>query len=149
MGFDATRERLPEFLSGMISFLPVDTRVTWFYSDSTADTDIPNEVGVAAQAVTDPDTGEVISDAVVRDATASDFRFTDLDDELINHAWAVTLPLELGRHAFELSGGYNHARKARTAPVVVPNSRTSRWTRRPVARRTQATTVSLWTSRPT
>lgn len=111
---DATREKLPGFLSGLVSRLPVDSSVSWFYSTSTAETAIPNEVSVTSQTVTDPQTGAVLSEQVARDAQAANFRFTDLDDEVINHGWSATLPVEWNRNSFELTGGYNHARKART-----------------------------------
>jgi TonB-dependent receptor len=111
---DATRDRLPEFLSGLISFLPRESNVSWFYSESEAQTGIPNEVNVTSQTVTDTQTGAVQSEAVTRDSDSADFRFTDLDDEVINHGWSATLPIDLERNRFELTGGYNHASKART-----------------------------------
>jgi TonB-dependent receptor len=109
-----TRERLPEFLSGLAGRLPDESSVSWFYSASEAGTEIPNEVSVNAQTNTDPVTGAVHSEAVLRDATAADFRFTDLDDEVINHGWSATLPIEFRRTRLELKGGYNHMRKVRT-----------------------------------
>ena len=111
---DATREKLPDFLDGLVAWVPHEAGFTWFYSTSTADTSIPNEVEVGSQTNTDPATGAVQSEAVVTGSSAMDFRFTDLDDEVINHGWAVTLPIERTRNSFELSGGYNHAKKART-----------------------------------
>ncbi|HZD54209.1 MAG TPA: TonB-dependent receptor plug domain-containing protein, partial [Woeseiaceae bacterium] len=108
-----TRSRLP-FLRGLVGWLPEETRLEWFYSESRARTDIPNEVTIDAQTVTDPDTGEAMSSAVALSSQAADYRFTDLDDKVVNHGWAVTLPLEIGRSAFELKGGYEHVRKART-----------------------------------
>jgi TonB-dependent receptor len=111
---DATRDRLPGFLSGLISFLPLDSNISWFYSESEAETGIPNEVNVTSQTVTDIETGAVQSEAVARDSDAGDFRFTDLDDEVINHGWSASLPIELNSNRFELSGGYNHTSKART-----------------------------------
>jgi TonB-dependent receptor len=111
---DDTRDRLPEFLSGLVSFLPLESSISWFYSESEAQTGIPNEVSVASQTVTDPQTGAVQSEAVARDSNAGDFRFTDLDDEVINHGWSATLPIGTDRNRFELTGGYNHASKART-----------------------------------
>lgn len=111
---DATRERLPDFLSGFVSRLPLETSIDWFYSESDAETSIPNEVSVSSQTITDPATGDVLSEAVARDATAADFRFTDLEDQVVNHGWSITLPVELGRNQFDLSGGYDHMRKART-----------------------------------
>ncbi len=111
---DATRERLPGMLSGLIAVLPVETQLSWFYSTADAKTDIPNEVSVTSQTSTDPVTGAVLGEAVARDATAADFRFTELDDEVINHGFAATLPLDFNRNSFEVSGGYSHTSKART-----------------------------------
>ena len=112
---DDTRDRLPDFLSGLISFLPIETNISWFYSESEARTGIPNEVTVSAQTITDPQTGAVLGEAVLRDSTAADFRFTDLDDEVINHGWSATLPIDMNnRNRFELTGGYSHMKKART-----------------------------------
>lgn len=110
---EGTRRRLP-FLEGLVGWLPDDTALEWFYSESEAETDIPNQVTIAAQTTTDPDTGEVLDSAVALTSQAADYRFTDLDDEVVNHGWAVTVPFELGRSAIELKAGYDHARKART-----------------------------------
>jgi TonB-dependent receptor len=109
-----TRQRLPGFLSGLAGMLPDESSVSWFYSESEAETDIPNEISVNSQTVTDPATGAVQSETVLRDATAADFRFTDLNDEVINHGWSASLPIEFRRNQLVLSGGYNHVRKART-----------------------------------
>ena len=110
---EATRERLP-FLASLAGWLPEETALDWFYSESEARTDIPNEVTVSAQTVTDPVTGDVLQSSVDLSAQAADYRFTNLDDEVVNHGWSVTLPLEAGRSVFELKSGYDHSRKART-----------------------------------
>lgn len=110
---EETRNRLP-FLDGLTSWLPRETGFDWFYSESEAETDIPNQVTVAAQTVTDDVTGEVLDSAITLSSQAADYRFTDLDDEVINYGWAVTLPIDTDRHAIELRGGYDHSRKART-----------------------------------
>ena len=109
-----TQRVLPGFLSALAARLPEESSITWFYSESDADTSIPNEVNVSSQTITDAVTGAVLSDAVARDATAADYRFTDLDDKVINHGWAATLPAGFGRHQVELRGGYDHMKKART-----------------------------------
>jgi len=114
---EATREKLP-FLDGLLRVVPDQTRIDWYFSDSEAHTDIPNQVEVESQSVTDPVTGEVLAEAVTRDSTASDFRFTDLDDDVRDHGWALTLPLEWGRSYVELTGGYAHSQKARTYEQV-------------------------------
>ncbi|MDH4107463.1 MAG: TonB-dependent receptor [Gammaproteobacteria bacterium] len=110
---EATREKLP-FLAGLLDFLPDQARVSWYYSDSEATTEIPNQVEVESQTTTDPVSGEVLAEAVTRDSTASDYRFTELEDDVRDYGWAFNLPLAWGNSYIELSGGYSHAQKART-----------------------------------
>ncbi len=111
---DATRDLLPGFVAGLLGRIPTETEITWFFSDSTAQTDIPNQLEIASQTTTDPLTGSVLSEAVTLSTQAADFRFTDLDDDVQNYGWATTLPVETRRSLIEFSGGWQHARKART-----------------------------------
>ncbi|MXY54043.1 MAG: TonB-dependent receptor plug domain-containing protein [Gammaproteobacteria bacterium] len=108
-----TRE-LPLFALLDAMPLPEDTEVTWFYSDARASTEIPNQVNVDAQTVTDPATGEVLSSTVSVDATTADYRFTDLDDEALNYGWHVTVPILTARTFVEFAGGFEHSQKVRT-----------------------------------
>lgn len=107
-----TRDRLGS-LAKLISWLPEETSIEWFYSKSTARTDIPNRTFVNEHTVTDPATGEVLSEAVFLSTTASSHRFTDLNDDVDNYGIKGTIPLDLGDNYVELSGGYDHAQKAR------------------------------------
>jgi TonB-dependent receptor len=111
---DATRDRLPDFVNSLLGWVPRETEISWFFSDSTAETEIPNQLEIASQTTTDPLTGEVLNEAVTLSSQAADFRFTDLDDEVQNYGWAGTFPLETRRSFIELRGGWQHARKART-----------------------------------
>ena len=86
----------------------------WFYSDSEATTDIPNQTQINMQTATDVSTGAVQSEAVVLSSQAADYRFTDLDDEVENYGWDISVPFETRNSIIELSGGWQHARKART-----------------------------------
>jgi TonB-dependent receptor len=108
-----TRERFG-FLSTLLKPFPTDTRINWFFSTSDATTEIPNQVSIASQTVTDPATTNVQGEQVALSNTAGDWRFTDLDDEVENYGWSFNLPLRTGNSHVELIGGYNHARKART-----------------------------------
>ncbi|MEO1203392.1 MAG: TonB-dependent receptor plug domain-containing protein [Pseudomonadota bacterium] len=108
-----TRERLP-VLDNLLGFLPELTRFDWYYSTSEANTDIPSRLDLRSDTVTDRDTGEVLSEAVSLDSFAADYRFTDLDDEVENYAYSLTVPLEFDNSYLELSGGYDHRRKARS-----------------------------------
>ena len=109
----ATRDRFP-WLRGILDRVPMETKIEWFYSTSTAQTDIPNQVSVASETFTDRDTGAVESDSVRLTSSAADYRFTLLDDEVDNYGWSLTVPLQLERSFLELSGGYDHAQKSRT-----------------------------------
>lgn len=108
-----TRERF-QFLGKVLSIIPEETSISWFYSDSTAQTDIPNQVQIASQTVTDPTTADVLGEQVTLNNTAGDFRFTDLDDDVENYGWSFALPIDTRRTVIELKGGYNHVRKTRT-----------------------------------
>lgn len=108
-----TRERLP-LLANLVGWLPEQTSIEWFNSDATAETRIPNQVEVSAQTTTDPRTGEVLDDIVTLSATAADYRFTELDDEVNNWGWIGTLPFYTANSVLEFKFGTEHSQKART-----------------------------------
>jgi TonB-dependent receptor len=110
---DATRDRFG-FIDSLFGWVPTETEVTWFFSDSEAATDIPNQLSIASQTVTDTATGAVQGEAVTLSSQAADYRFTELDDEVQNYGWGISVPFETRRNRIELSGGWQHARKART-----------------------------------
>jgi TonB-dependent receptor len=111
---EATRQMLPDSFGGLFSLIPEGSSISWFQSDATAETSIPNQVSVSSQTFTDPQTGTVLDESVTLDATAADYRFTELDDEVQNYGWMATLPLDTRNNLVELSFGYQHDRKART-----------------------------------
>jgi TonB-dependent receptor len=108
-----TREALP-FLGKLLKWAPEETHVDWFWSDSTASTDIPNRVLITSETLTDPTTGSVLDEAVRLTSSAADYRFTELDDELQNYGWSATLPWTTDNSYTEFSGGYDHGQKSRT-----------------------------------
>jgi len=110
-----TRSRFG-FVDSLASFfrLPEESRLTWFYSDSEATTDIPNRMQVNSFTTTDRDTGEVLAEAVQLSSAAGDWRFTELEDQVENYGWSAMIPFDFGSQYVELSGGWDHARKART-----------------------------------
>jgi TonB-dependent receptor len=110
---DATRERFG-VIDSLLGWVPRETEITWFFSDSEAATEIPNQLEIASQTVTDPATAQVLGEAVTLTSQAADFRFTDLDDAVQNYGWGLTVPFETSRSIVELSGGWQHSRKART-----------------------------------
>ena len=126
-GFD-TREKLGA-LGNLVAWLPEETEISWFYSDSAARTDIPNRVVVSANTITDPTTGAVIDDAIALDNRAADYGFIDLDDDVESYAWKGTIPINTDNSVIALSFGYQHDRKSRTFQQSLfslgPNSPTS------------------------
>jgi TonB-dependent receptor len=110
---DATREKFT-ILDKVLAWVPTTTHVSWFYSDSKATTDIPNEVLIASNTVTDPVTARVLGESVDATSSAANYRFTDLEDEVQDYGWQFELPLEWGNSKVELIGGSRHSQKART-----------------------------------
>jgi TonB-dependent receptor len=109
----ATRNKFG-VIDSLFGWVPMDTKIDWFWSDSEAHTDIPNRVLVTSETSTDPQTGEVLGEQVRLTSSAADYRFTDLDDEVQNYGWRGMVPLELDSSYVEVSGGWDHAQKART-----------------------------------
>ena len=112
--FGAETRELPVLRWFDKRWIPEDLEATWFYSDTRVRTDIPNQVNVDAQTETQAASGEVIRSAVSLDATTADYRFTLLDDDVLNYGWHADLPLRATDFSLTLSGGYQHAQKART-----------------------------------
>lgn len=105
--------------------------IDWYVSDSTAETDIPNEVRFSAEDTIDPVSGEVLSTAIRRTSSAADYRFTYLKDRVRSSGWDLTKPYTFGRVDLSLSGGQDVSDKARsydqtqfglgtTAPAAAP-----------------------------
>ena len=108
-----TRERFG-FVDSLAGWLPEETKIEWWYSDSRATTDIPNQVDVTLGTVTAPGTGETLDEEVGLNNRASLYRFTDLNDEVEDYGWSFTIPVEFGRNYVEFSGGTRHDQKVRT-----------------------------------
>jgi len=106
-----TKERLP-FLN-FLGFIPEETQVSWYYSDSEATTDIPNRVEVTSDTTYDAN-GVLTGEAVSLGSNAADYRFTELEDDVRDYGWSAMLPIEFANSYVELSGGGGHAQKART-----------------------------------
>lgn len=81
----------------------------WFYSDSEATTDIPNEVTIGASNDFNNDTT-----TVNLNSTAGDFRFTELNDEVESYGWEWSMPMTTMDWNINISGGGEYWQKART-----------------------------------
>jgi len=104
LGLDWVGEKLP-FLDQL--------KLEWYYSDAEVNTDVPSEINVAALTETVPGTGEVLSSTVQPGASMGNYRFTDLEDEVLSQGWELSLPLFVGPFDIELAGGWDYVRKTR------------------------------------
>jgi outer membrane receptor protein involved in Fe transport len=86
----------------------------WYASDARANTDIPNEVKFSAEDQVDPLTGEVLQTALRRSASAADFRFTYLKDEVRSSGWDLVKPFYFEHVEVSLSLGQDVSDKARS-----------------------------------
>ncbi|MEQ8858564.1 MAG: TonB-dependent receptor [Pseudomonadales bacterium] len=108
-----------ELVRGWLDWAPDDTTIEWYYSDSQADTEIPNRVTVQAETTTDPVTGAVLSSGVTTSNNrAGDWRYTDLKDEVRDYGWSFKVPFYMGESFVEVSGGSAHNERGRTYEQV-------------------------------
>ncbi len=94
-----------EFLEGLT--------FTWYYSDATATTDIPNEVSIAAIDVIDPQSGQLLSTGLRPSNTTADYRFTDLEDKVQSGGWELSMPFVFDSSELQVSGGWERYEKGR------------------------------------
>ena len=86
----------------------------WYYSDATAETDIPNEIKFSAEDTVDPTTGNLLQKAIRQSTSAADYRFTFLQDEVDSSGWDLMGPRCSSNVDLEISGGQDVSRKARS-----------------------------------
>jgi TonB-dependent receptor len=89
---------------------------SWYYSESTASTEVPNETTISAIDRVDPDTGAVLSTGLRPSGSTADFRFTELEDEVSSYGWKLNRPFEFGGGAWKGSvfGGWDYYEKGRS-----------------------------------
>ena len=108
-----TREMFPR-LANAVKWLPEETSVHWFSSDSKAATDIPSEIRITSKTTTDPTTAEVLGETVALQADAANYRFTRLDDHVRSNGWYIDVPFKREHSSITLKAGSEHSEKART-----------------------------------
>ena len=107
-----TRDLFPR-LTKVFSWIPEETQVHWFSSDSEATTDIPNEVTVHSNTTTGPG-GVVLDEQVSLQADAANYRFTNLKDDVRSNGWWLNVPLETSGTYLEVKFGGEHSQKSRS-----------------------------------
>lgn len=87
----------------------------WYVSEATADADIPSEIKFSAEDRVDPTTGEVLGTAIRRSASAADYRYTFLADEVRSSGWDLLKPLAFENNTqADVSIGQDMSDKARS-----------------------------------
>ena len=105
---DDTLDLLPEYME-----FARDGTLSWYYTVATAETSLPHEVSISGQERLSIPNGEVTNYSVRTTATAAEFRYSDLSDEIETYGWDMTLPLYHDNMSIELSGGYDFLYKSR------------------------------------
>lgn len=100
-------------LRGWFDWVPSDAQLKWFYSDASANSDMPNRVNMAFDTVVNPLTAVVQSETLKRDSSAVDYRFTALEDAVESYGWKAEIPFAQGRNELNIKFGYQHDRKLR------------------------------------
>jgi TonB-dependent receptor len=108
---DATLVLLPDW-AGVLEWAR-DAEFQWYYSDATAESDIPNEVRYGLIETLDPVSGAVLSSQVRPTAAAGEYRFSELHDDVESYGSSLTLPRSWGKWDVSLRGGYDYLEKAR------------------------------------
>ncbi|MDJ0761017.1 MAG: outer membrane beta-barrel protein [Woeseiaceae bacterium] len=112
-------------LSGNHTFIetPVATRALnafglanlefdWYWSDSTATTELPNSTDFSGSAVLNED-GQEVSRQLLASTSMGIFSFLELDDDLSSWGGNLSLPIEAGHAALTVSGGWWGSKKTR------------------------------------
>jgi outer membrane receptor protein involved in Fe transport len=98
-----------------------DLEFDWFYSESSATTDVPNETRFQAYALLDATTGQELSTQILATTTAGQFGFLDLDDDMESWGGNLRLPLGLERIGLALSAGWWGSKKSRSYEQYLVN----------------------------
>lgn len=105
---DPTLAILPE----IFEFLR-DTEFSWYYTAATASADLPHEVGISGQEGLNAPDGAPVTFSVRTTATAAEFRYSALNDEIESYGWDASVPYFLENVSIELSAGYDYLYKLR------------------------------------
>jgi outer membrane receptor protein involved in Fe transport len=90
-----------------------DLEFDWFYSESKAETDIPNQTDFQASALLN-DAGEIQSTQLLATTTSGQFSYLELDDNLDSWGGNFSLPIDGDRMYVTLSGGWWGSQKSRS-----------------------------------
>lgn len=87
--------------------------VDWFYSESSAKTDVPNQATINGANTLNPTTGALIDTQLLPAAAMASFQFLTLEDDVVSYGWNAKAPLIFDAWEINLSGGFNYNDKTR------------------------------------
>lgn len=105
---DATVGALPSFFEFARNGI-----VSWYYTVAAATTALPHEVSIGGQERLKTANGAASNFSVRTTATAAQFRYSDLSDEIETYGFDAVLPFFRDNLSVELSGGYDFLYKSR------------------------------------
>ena len=91
-----------------------DLEFEWFWSDSEATTDIPNQTSFQGSADIDTGTGAVSNEQLLATTSMGKFSFLELDDNQTSWGGTFTLPIDIGNAFVEFSTGWWGSKKSRS-----------------------------------
>jgi outer membrane receptor protein involved in Fe transport len=109
---NATLDKLPEAL-GFLERAR-DLEFNWYYSDAKAESDIPNETRFGAIELLDPMARQVLVSQIRQTGSSGEYRFSDLEDDVLSHGWDLSLPIYGQRWDLTLATGYDYVRRGRS-----------------------------------
>ena len=89
-----------------------DLEFDWFWSDSTATTDLPNSTEFQGAAALDAD-GNELSRQLLASTSSGIFSFLELDDDMTSWGGNVRLPVMIGSANVSLASGWWGSKKTR------------------------------------
>jgi len=95
-----------------LSFLE-GVKIDWYVSDSDVVNDIPNQLNVQANTISD-ENGNVLSSTIDANLALADYRFTELNDNVDSSGIKVTYPVYTNSWVINLEGGADNWLKTRT-----------------------------------
>jgi outer membrane receptor protein involved in Fe transport len=91
-----------------------DLEFTWFWSDSEANTSIPNQASFQGSADVDTVTGSILGEQLLATTSMGKFSFLDLADSQTSWGGTARLPVQTGNAYWEFSTGWWGSKKSRS-----------------------------------
>lgn len=104
---------ITDFLEGGFLEPLAAVEFDWFFADSTATTDIPNQATFQGSADVNPDTLAASNRRLLGTTSMGRFEFLELEDDQESYGGDFVLPLEFGETLVDLSTGWWGFKKVR------------------------------------